>query len=189
MHKLEDLKTGDIGMTHDSGFLPKAIRYFMNIYANKFYGKSANKYYNHTFIILRRKEGIYAIEAAGKGMVGKLIQDRFTEDYIKNNILFCRPAKDFDNVEKSKIRDTIIKLALKAIRYQFSNFISWIIYILTKGGINLLRNSKINRAFCFELTTYIWNSIRSDFRFNVPTTNTVDLQFDNRFIKFTIDEI
>ena len=45
MHKLEDLKTGDIGMTHDSGFLPKAIRYFMNIYANKFYGKSANKYY------------------------------------------------------------------------------------------------------------------------------------------------
>ena len=189
MHKLDDLKTGDIGMTHDKGFLPKSIRYFMNMYAKKFHGKKLDRYYNHTFIILRKRDGIYIIESRGKGMEGTIITEKFSNDYIKNNILFARPSINFNKIERANIIDTIFKLSMRAIRYQFSNFIFWVIYIITKGNINLLRNSKVDRAFCFELSIHIWNKVRGSFRFNPPTTSTVDIQLDNRIIKFTIDSI
>ena len=187
--KLSELRTGDIiAYRNPKGFLPKAIRFFMMLWAKIHYKTSLDEYYNHTMMVYDPGNGIEVAEAIGKGFVIQSIWKRHIPLDMFDMIVF-RPKVPLNKVEKARLKNKAISLAKGNIEYEVLNLLWWVPYILTNGKVDLSPSNsrKDKKLFWFETAVLLFQAARPFMFKNADKITTVDLQMDDRFEKHMIE--
>ena len=174
--KLKDLKNGDIIATCGTSFLARQIQKFMRIYAKKTYGFEPGVLYNHTMTVISTTRGnILVAEAIGKGFVVRPIEQALNWDVFENDPAVIRPVYPFSSVELYRMRKQYLKFAHGNIDYEVTNFIWWVLYILSNKKIDLSPRDNEKKLFCFETSALLWNAARTGFWEYPSKTTTVDM--------------
>lgn len=146
-------------LEHNKGFLPRAIRFFMNLY------RKMNKLPKRP-IIHNHVEILYWIDGVGLMVVGavkggfrpRLFAKQMPESHWKN-LAFYVPKYPFTQTQKDAIEDKIHQYIYSShhYNYEYLNFISWIVYIVTFGKVRLSR--KTDKVMeCYEAGARIYNA-------------------------------
>lgn len=167
---------GDIVLIRNSHFLARAIHFFMTIWY-RVIGKMNKGIYNHADIYI---DG-YSVGSRKHG-IGELVAKSY---YDKNNkYLVLTPVKPYNKAELERGR-TYIDSVL-GNRYEYFNFISWIVYIFSFGLIKLSKKTD-KRAECFEFVARFSNACRKGmFNNDVEYTSENDILSNTNF---KIDDI
>lgn len=172
----KDLQNGDIIAVSGTSFLAKSIQKFMKIYARKTYGVDPWIAYNHTMTVVSTTVGnILVAEAIGRGFVIRNISDALDWDAYKYYPLVFRPVDPFTSVELYRLRKQALNFAFKNIEYEITNFIWWVLYILSNRKIDLAPKNSEKKLFCFETSALLWNSARVGFFKDASKVTTVDM--------------
>jgi len=171
-----DFRTGDIIATHDRGFLPRHIRYFMRIYAKK-KGYKLDRYYNHTMIVLDQFPNYVG--------VGESIKEGFVTRgrKINSSSVIFRLKMPLTSSEKNRIKAKAVELI--GTPYEFFNFVWWALLLLTGIDISPRGKKKVEKMFCFESTITCLNAGREIFK-DPSKVTTVDIELDDRFEKIKL---
>lgn len=148
---MTDLKIekGEVMIVHGSSFLPVAIQLFMNI--NRWLRLKFKPFYkdvaNHTGIGIGDNKVFEAVEKGNKAL------DINSHYYSKKGYVIKIYSFDFNQLQLDHL--TTYYNLYKDIPYQYTNFIVWIINILTFGFIWIGRKGTdaSKEMFCSETTS------------------------------------
>ena len=101
-----NMKVGDIILTHDNGFLPSAIRFFMKRYAKRI-GVKADKYYNHVAVCVLVYGEKRIAEAMAKGVQIIMTPDEYVAH--RDNYLILTWRKPLSRHEQQVISDSVLE--------------------------------------------------------------------------------
>ena len=179
---LSTIKVGDMLLVNSKGLLPRLIRYYMKRYDNKFCAGILDRYYNHMAVVVDMWGELHSADATAKGFqIRPLLQVydavRFTKE--DNHVEVKRPVVEFTEDEKRLISEQAVKYSIVQTKYEFLNFLWWIVYITTNKRL-FIGGNKDKKLFCFEGTSRCINAGRPMFLEPVLTT-TPDVQYDERF--------
>jgi len=169
---------GCIGLVKSETWLSKAIRFWMNLYRKKV-GKPGLKVYSHSFNIISSNGYLKVTEALAKGIT----ESHFLDAYPKgtwNNILILKPKKPLTLKEKKKFCKISRKYNDHPTRYQFTNFLSQMIWIVFGVWIGEDNKGNDKRFYCTEYSGTVYNELRGYFEYK-NRVNPVDLQVSDKF--------
>lgn len=146
-------------LEYNKGLLPNGIRFFMNILRKIKRLPPKDKIHNHV-------EMFYYIEGIGAMVVGavkggfrpRLFKKEMPRSHWKN-LQFMVSKEPFTEKQKAaielKIRDYVFGRQHRG--YEYFNFISWPLYILTFGRVRLSKQTD-KRMECYEAAARVYNA-------------------------------
>jgi len=143
-----NIENGEVMLVHGNSFLPKAIQFFMNL--NRWLRLDFKPFYkevaNHTGIGIGNNQ---VFEAVAKGNKSLDINSHY---YSKKGYVIKIYNLDLNSEQLFRLK-TLCGL-YKDIPYQYSNFIVWIVNILTLGFVWIGRTGTdaSKEMFCSETT-------------------------------------
>ena len=171
------MQVGDIILSNDSGFLPRAIRFFMKRYAKRL-GVKVDTYYNHAAICVEIGGELRVAEAMAKGV--QIIKT--PEEYLKKHPkhLIRTWVKPLDNDEKKLISAIVRDLSLRITKYDFKNFTDQIGLIEFNQWNGKMHVEALARIYCSELCAYAMDCVRDTFGGVWWLRNPLALQINNQ---------
>jgi hypothetical protein len=168
---------GCIGLVRGHTWLSKAIRYYMNVYRKR-KGLSPMPLYNHAFLFVEIMGGeMYAVEALWNGIIAHPLKKAYPKKKW-NKIKVKVPKRSFSKTEIDIIEQTAIHYAFKRTKYQFSNFLSQIIW--TWLGVWIGTGKTDQRFYCTEFAAYCVNKTRQFFK-HPERVNPLDIDINSYF--------
>lgn len=180
------MKPGDIGLTINKGFVPKAIRFFMNMY-RKSLGLKERTVYNHVFTVIDVWGKTYVAEAMSNGFNIRpaAVYDKLAS---KGKVKIKVPKKPYTDEEKRKISQEATKLTFSPTRYDYLNFWYQLKMIVrmsfTKGEAKWsgpIGRKAARRLYCSESAAYLANKVRPDTFKESASTNPLDIDINKNY--------
>lgn len=154
------MEVGTIILTHDSGFVPKGIRFFMKRYAKKL-GVKVDKFYNHAACVVENDGDILVAEAMIKGTQVIYTPEEYLERHPDHLILtWVMPLTE---AEQEAFSDVVIGACLRITKYDFKNFIDQIRMITFGAWKGKTGKDATKRLYCSELAALAMDSVRGSF--------------------------
>jgi len=180
----ELLNVGDLGLVHGTGFLSKAIQFFMGIYHKHIGLPKVEKLYNHAFAVVELWGQLYIAEALADGINIQPVEKAYPNGKWEN-IKLMSPKKPYSKVEKEEFNKIVLAYALEPTRYDFSNFIFHARAILSKKGYDVWSGktgeAAEKRLHCSEAVATWSNKVRPN-TFDRPwATNLVDIEINKYY--------
>lgn len=171
---------GDIGLVKSKGFLPKAIRLFMNVYKKTQGLPTLSETYNHAFVIINIWDNLFVVEAEAKGVVIQPFELTYKN---KDNVKYKTPIKPYSEAEVEKISKLAATLVFETRRYDFISLLVWQpLLVLTGKWYGSKNNKATKRFYCSELAATLANLVRAN-TFSKPyAVNPADLDV-NKYYK------
>ena len=167
------MEVGDIILTCDRGFIPKAIRFFMRKYAKKL-GYDETKFYNHVAVVIENDGDIWVAESAIKGVVAKHTPEYYLRIHKKHLIrTWVKPLLPF---EKEMISDKAMHYVRIGTRYDFRNFWDQMRMIGTGAWKGKTGEESKKRLYCSELGAVGMDWVRNSFEGKTWSVNPFDIQ-------------
>lgn len=157
---LNELIPGDILCTHGNRWLSKKIQHFMKVQGHKWFKIHMWEWFNHMATWIDTEKQTIG-EAIISGYNIHSIHKYYDENAI-NRMIVVRPKKKFTKEEQKNITAYSEHLDMLNKKYEYSNFLWWVLYIYTKGKIDLSPKGekKDDRLFCFEAALMLWKFAR-----------------------------
>ena len=145
-------------LEYNKGILPSGIRFFMNIWRKMNKLPKIKKIPNH-IEILYYLDGIgwMVVGAVKGGFRPRLFKDEMPESHWKN--LKVMVSKEPLTDEQKHLIEDRVRLYVFGHRhrnYEYMNFISWPVYILTFGRVRLSKETD-KRMECYEAVARVYN--------------------------------
>lgn len=179
---VEKIKEGDIIMVKGSKLLPKAIQFFMKIYAKKL-GYNKSDYNNHVAIVIRDFEGVLRVAESAKDGV-QAIHAPYT--YIKNNDCDVYTWKEPLNSSEAFVFSKVAHEYLyEPVRYDFANFTNQIKFIITGKWTGKTGVASKVRQYCSEFAAIVMDETRLTFAGQTWDKNPFDIEscYELRLLK------
>jgi hypothetical protein len=142
------LQPGDLLAVRGDSFLSKAIRYFMR----KKKGKIGD--FSHIAVVINLWDEIWIAEALTWGVrIWSLAQSGYD---IDKQYIILRDKRGFTPDQIQTLSRQMVMLS--GIRYQYFNFLQWIVKIILKINI-FIKPSNQNAIYCSELGSIAINSV------------------------------
>ena len=144
-----NIEAGEVMLVHGNKFLPKAIQFFMNL--NRWLRFDFKPFYkevaNHTGIGIGNNQ---VFEAVAKGNKALDINSHY---YSKKGYVIKIYNLDLNSEQLNRLK--VLYGLYKDIPYQYTNFIVWIVNILTLGFVWIGRTGTdaSKEMFCSETTS------------------------------------
>jgi len=181
---LSKLSAGDIILYRGTGWLSRAIRFFMNKYRKRL-GLDERILYNHAAMIIDYDNDLYVAEANEKGI--EIASFKRTYFNRTGNIKIITPKKAYTVSEKEIVSKAAISNAFQPTRYDFFNFWFQIKMIrkTTKEGYKdwdgPTGEEATNRLYCTEAVATWANKVRPN-TFDKPwSINPLDIDLNNYY--------
>lgn len=170
---------GDIGLEKSKGFLPTAIRWFMNQYKKMRKMPQASETYNHAFVIINVWDNLFVVEALAKGVVISPFELTYKN---KTNVKYKTPIKPYSEAEKEKISKLATTLVFETRRYDFLSLLLWQPLLVVTGKWFGSKNNKATKRFyCSELAATLANLVRANTFAKPYTVNPADLDVNKYY--------
>lgn len=166
------MKAGDILLFRNTGFVPKGIQFFMNIYRKK-KGLPKQEVFNHVGVVVELWGKLMIAEADKEGVT---VHREATQYIGKNNVKHLTWITPLTEEETKLFNKTAINYSLKVTRYDFLNFPAQIRYILWgkwKGKTG--EESKV-RLYCSEFAACCMDEVRGSFDGVTWNKNPLDIE-------------
>lgn len=176
------LKAGDVGLVKNKGFLPKAIRFFMNIYRKKL-GLEPRPLYNHVFTVVEVWGSLFAAEAMADGYNIRPINVYLNLDgTLKKGVKVKVPKRDYNKTEREYISKSAALFAFNPTRYDYFALLHQLKYSLTlawkgKKGIKAQK-----RLYCSEAHATLANQVRPKTFKEPATVNPIDIDINKYYL-------
>jgi hypothetical protein len=148
------LQFGDILLVRNTSFLAKGIQGFMYLYS-KIFNKKWQGGFNHNAIIINIWGEKWVAEANGQGFEIRPLNK--TPYYNKKNFVILRDKRGFTENQIDIMSKKMIEIS--GIRYQYEGLAQWILYILSKGGIDTFNANDEKALYCSEAAAVAINSV------------------------------
>jgi len=166
----QKISAGDIILTRNNTFLPRAIRVFMNIYRKRL-GLPKRVLYNHVAVVIDLWGDLYVAEAAERGIQGY----SKVEDYLKNNKCKVKTfLQELTEEQKREFSKIATKYMLKPTRYEFTNFIFQAIYVSTGKWYGKTDNAD-KRFYCSEYAAMLIDHFTGYWKGKTYKVNPLDI--------------
>ncbi|MGM0532603.1 MAG: hypothetical protein ACQER7_14745 [Bacteroidota bacterium] len=181
MKTVKDFKPGDVLLFHNSGFLPKGIQFFMNIYRRKKGLPERKLYYNHVAVIVNLWGELWMADSAKNGVqVNKIKVDALQRD----NVLHLTWKEPLAKVEQKLFSKTAIGYSLRVTRYDVINFWDQARYILSGKWKGKTDDASTKRVYCSEFAAICMDKVRNSFNGQTWDKNPLDIELCEELIKF-----
>lgn len=168
------MQAGDIIAVRGRSWLAKRIRYFMALYLKR-KGKSVGRLYNHIAVVIEVNGQLMIAEALGWGVVIHSIEQA---GYDRgNHFVILRHKRGFTREQIDAITTRMI--VLSGTRYQYENFIQWVLRITL--GLNVFRRSNEKAIYCSELGAIAINEAYPNTFSRPNETNPMDFFLNDNF--------
>ena len=166
------VEVGDIILVAGTGFLPKGIQFFMNIYRKR-KGLPKRKLYNHAAAVVDLWGTQWIAEASAKGV--RVFQ--YPNDYVRRQD--CKVlgwVEPLDDSEKEALSKTAIAYALHPTRYDVMNFWYQARYILTGKWKGPIGEKAKKRVYCSEFIAILIDELSDIYEGKTWDKNPLDIE-------------
>lgn len=168
------MQAGDIIAVRGKSWLAKRIRYFMALYLRK-RGKRVERLYNHIAVVIEVNGRLMVAEALGRGVVVNTVEKA---GYDRGgHFVVLRHRKGFSKEQLDAM--TTKMLVLAGTRYQYENFIQWVLRICF--GVDAFRRSNERAIYCSELGAIAINEAYPGTFIRPNETNPMDFFLNENF--------
>lgn len=172
------MKPGSTILVIGKGILADAIRAHMDILGRQT-GRPYRLDYTHSEKVVLVDDQLQACGSRQRGATMSPVAE-----YLKNHphFLILDPVIDLtpDQI-KSQAEYAILLCRLNKRKYQFGNFLAWILYLKTWGKIAIMGKTD-KKNYCFELTWHFDKLVERESSHDGPFISIFDL-FENTHFK------
>lgn len=166
------MKTGQIILVSSNGFLPDAIKFFMNIYRKRM-GLKPRRLYSHVAVVVDLWGTQWIAEASAKGV--RVIP--YPGDYVRrHNCLVMDWKIPLSESEQRLFSRTAIEYTLRVTRYDVLNFWYQIKFILTGRWKGPEGDESKRRLYCSEFAAVVMDRVRNSFHGRTWDKNPLDIE-------------
>jgi len=145
-------------LEYNKGVLPGGIRFFMNIWRRIKRLPKRVKIHNHVEILYYLDGELMVVGAVKGGFRPRIFKDEMPRNHWKN-LMFMVSKEPFTDVQKILVEQQIRMYVFghQHRNYEYLNFISWPVYILTFGKVRLSKKTD-KRMECYEAAARVYNA-------------------------------
>lgn len=176
------MKAGDVGLVKSKGFLPSAIRFFMNLYRRKL-GLEPRPIYNHAFTVVEIWGELYAAEALADGYnIRPITRYKDVEGDLIKGVKIKVPKRDYNKTERDKISKIAAQATFKPTRYDYFALLHQLWYAVTLSWKGEKGKKAMKRLYCSEAHAQLANSVRPK-TFKEPyKINPLDIDINKYYV-------
>ena len=171
-------------LERNKGFLPKAIRSFMRIWARIQAKDYITPTHNHAEIIIHIDGlGLMSVGAVKGGFRARPFLEAQPREHWENIALYVTKDK-LSIKDKRIITDQVLaySMGMQLRGYEYFNFISWPVYILTLGRVKLSKDSA-KRMECYEAVARCYNALSPEYFLTPEYTDIFSFYYNDKLIK------
>jgi len=175
------LKAGDVGLVSSTGFLPKAIKFFMSFYMNKL-KLEKRKVYNHVFTVVEIWGETFVAESLVDGYNIRPVTAYLVDGQLRGDVKIRTPKKDYTKEERDLISKYATMFTFHPTRYDYFALLHQLWYAVTLKWKGKEGKEAMGRLYCSESHATLANMVRPATFKNAATTNPLDIDINKYYV-------